>query len=166
VPTRSANGACELIARQSQLYRHSCTELPIRCRPICGRTPVAGRGSTGRRLLARAAVRHVAWERQESPKRLRLAAKVAENPVAFSDARQTGDFGRQPFDDRRTPLPTPIGDYRVLPVITQIASSARNIRHSSSTFHSAVPCTDVAKIRTSDEGLRRSCRCRSYGGVS
>jgi hypothetical protein len=38
---------------------------------------------------------------------------MAENPVAMEDARQTGDFGRQPRDRRNTPSPTTTGGYGV-----------------------------------------------------
>jgi hypothetical protein len=38
---------------------------------------------------------------------------MTENPVAITDARQTGDFGRQALDRRKMPSRTLIGDYRV-----------------------------------------------------
>lgn len=42
-----------------------------------------------------------------------LVVGCVENPVAITNVRQTGDFGQQPLDRRKTLSPTPSGDYRV-----------------------------------------------------
>jgi len=43
---------------------------------------------------------------------------MAKNPVAIAGVRQTGDFGQQRLNRRKTPSTTSIGDYHVFPVIT------------------------------------------------
>ena len=42
-----------------------------------------------------------------------LVVGCVENPVAITNVRQTGVFGQQPLDRRKTSSPTWIGDYRV-----------------------------------------------------
>lgn len=54
-------------------------------------------------------------ERRLCPERRGFAAEVSGNPVALSDERQTGDFGRYHLDRRKTPSLTPIGDNREFP---------------------------------------------------
>jgi hypothetical protein len=52
---------------------------------------------------------------RSAPHHYRLkAAERAKNPVSNKTVRQTGDFGRQPLDRRKTPSPTPTGVYRVI----------------------------------------------------
>jgi len=45
-----------------------------------------------------------------------FSSQVYENPVAITTMRQTGDFGRQTLDRRKTPSTTPAADYRVFVV--------------------------------------------------
>jgi hypothetical protein len=65
------------------------------------------------RLLNREAIEHgascsaetrcwrISWERQQSPRRRRLAVELAGNPFAFSDARQTGEIVHERRDQPR-----------------------------------------------------------------
>lgn len=57
-------------------------------------------------------------------------AQCVENPVVITIVRQTGDFGRYHLDRRKTPSPTPIGDYRVF-YDMGVRQLPTNIRRSS-----------------------------------